>query len=486
MTEGNQEPRGSRYSPRAIRFIGFTARSPCSSDQRNSPDCDRHEQRERLRRQPPRPAAAPACPPRSRRRRAPSARRRRRRRRRRSGRRGRATKGANACTASRRAPVRAKPWTCLHSASHSSRSSSVSGRTSTPVGRPLARRAAHHDAGRRDVETERRVEGQRAHVEAVLQEPDAAARPCRARSPPPSACARRRRSDRRGSTVIGPTPRDRVALVEEVGARRPPVALGDDSPHGGMRNPHPHHARRPPRAPGKSRRNRWWSWMRAEGLEARSARTPRRPLARRHEGSPAGVVVEIASMMVSPPGSTTGASIRRNWGAGGGAGGRKWDTRRRADRRACTADSRAGDRPLRRRSRRSTGLACAIGGPRRPQRPGVDRLGAARRVRAVRHARRLLRDPRGGVPELRLLVRAGRVPLLDHDPAFYRATAIWSSQEGSLLLWVLLLSGWSSAILFLTRRRAREVAPYATAVLLGHRGVLRGAAGVPRDAVRAA
>ena len=52
-------------------------------------------------------------------------------------------------------------------------------------------------------------------------------------------------------------------------------------------------------------------------------------------------------------------------------------------------------------------------------------------------------------------------------PSFYRATAIWSSQEGSLLLWVLLLSVWSSAILFLTRRRAREIAPYATAVLLG-------------------
>jgi len=52
-------------------------------------------------------------------------------------------------------------------------------------------------------------------------------------------------------------------------------------------------------------------------------------------------------------------------------------------------------------------------------------------------------------------------------PAFYRATAAWSSQEGSLLLWILLLSGWSSLILFLTRRRAREIAPYATAVLLG-------------------
>jgi cytochrome c-type biogenesis protein CcmF len=52
-------------------------------------------------------------------------------------------------------------------------------------------------------------------------------------------------------------------------------------------------------------------------------------------------------------------------------------------------------------------------------------------------------------------------------PAFYQATAIWSSQEGSLLFWALLLSGWSSAILFLSRGRAREIAPYATAVLLG-------------------
>src|SRR5436305_1025217 len=29
-------------------------------------------------------------------------------------------------------------------------------------------------------------------------------------------------------------------------------------------------------------------------------------------------------------------------------------------------------------------------------------------------------------------------------PTFYKATAPWSSQEGSLLLWVFLLSGWSS------------------------------------------
>src|SRR4051794_5654973 len=52
-------------------------------------------------------------------------------------------------------------------------------------------------------------------------------------------------------------------------------------------------------------------------------------------------------------------------------------------------------------------------------------------------------------------------------PAFYRATAVWSSQEGSLLLWLLLLSLWSSLILYLTRHRLRDLAPYATAVLLG-------------------
>ncbi|MEA2381936.1 MAG: cytochrome c-type biosis protein CcmF [Solirubrobacteraceae bacterium] len=52
-------------------------------------------------------------------------------------------------------------------------------------------------------------------------------------------------------------------------------------------------------------------------------------------------------------------------------------------------------------------------------------------------------------------------------PFFYRLAASWSSQEGSLLLWMWLLSMWASLVLFLTRRRLRDVAPYATAVLLG-------------------
>ena len=52
-------------------------------------------------------------------------------------------------------------------------------------------------------------------------------------------------------------------------------------------------------------------------------------------------------------------------------------------------------------------------------------------------------------------------------PLFYRATAVWSSQEGSLLLWLLSLSTFSALVLWRSHRRAREIAPYAAAVLLG-------------------
>jgi cytochrome c-type biogenesis protein CcmF len=52
-------------------------------------------------------------------------------------------------------------------------------------------------------------------------------------------------------------------------------------------------------------------------------------------------------------------------------------------------------------------------------------------------------------------------------PTFYKLTAMWSSQEGSLLLWAWVLSLASSGVLYLTRRRLRELVPYATAVLMG-------------------
>ena len=52
-------------------------------------------------------------------------------------------------------------------------------------------------------------------------------------------------------------------------------------------------------------------------------------------------------------------------------------------------------------------------------------------------------------------------------PAFYKLAAMWSSQEGSLLLWAWVLSIASSLALYATRRKLREIVPYATAVMAG-------------------
>jgi cytochrome c-type biogenesis protein CcmF len=52
-------------------------------------------------------------------------------------------------------------------------------------------------------------------------------------------------------------------------------------------------------------------------------------------------------------------------------------------------------------------------------------------------------------------------------PTFYKLAAMWSSQEGSLLLWAWVLSIASSLALYATRERLREVVPYATAVMAG-------------------
>ncbi|HEX8745406.1 MAG TPA: cytochrome c-type biogenesis CcmF C-terminal domain-containing protein [Thermoleophilaceae bacterium] len=55
----------------------------------------------------------------------------------------------------------------------------------------------------------------------------------------------------------------------------------------------------------------------------------------------------------------------------------------------------------------------------------------------------------------------------EDTPLFYKLTAMWSSQEGSLLLWALLLSVYSSLVLLATRRRLRDIVPWATATLAG-------------------
>ena len=50
-------------------------------------------------------------------------------------------------------------------------------------------------------------------------------------------------------------------------------------------------------------------------------------------------------------------------------------------------------------------------------------------------------------------------------PTFYKLTGMWSTQEGSLLLWAFLLSFYGSIALYVTRNKHREIVPYATAVL---------------------
>ncbi|MGD9735715.1 MAG: cytochrome c-type biogenesis CcmF C-terminal domain-containing protein [Solirubrobacterales bacterium] len=52
-------------------------------------------------------------------------------------------------------------------------------------------------------------------------------------------------------------------------------------------------------------------------------------------------------------------------------------------------------------------------------------------------------------------------------PVFYKVAAMWSSQEGSLLLWAWVLAIFSSAALYFTRNKLRQLVPWATGVMMG-------------------
>ena len=52
-------------------------------------------------------------------------------------------------------------------------------------------------------------------------------------------------------------------------------------------------------------------------------------------------------------------------------------------------------------------------------------------------------------------------------PTFYKFTAMWSSQEGSLLLWAWVLSIVTSVALVVTRLKLRDIVPWATSIMLG-------------------
>ncbi len=51
-------------------------------------------------------------------------------------------------------------------------------------------------------------------------------------------------------------------------------------------------------------------------------------------------------------------------------------------------------------------------------------------------------------------------------PLFYKATALWAGQEGSLLFWNWLLSVYGIAVLLVHRNRNRDLMPYVTGILL--------------------
>jgi len=52
-------------------------------------------------------------------------------------------------------------------------------------------------------------------------------------------------------------------------------------------------------------------------------------------------------------------------------------------------------------------------------------------------------------------------------PTGYKLGAMWSSQEGSLLLWAFVLSIAASAALYATRNKLRDLVPWANAVMMG-------------------
>ena len=51
-------------------------------------------------------------------------------------------------------------------------------------------------------------------------------------------------------------------------------------------------------------------------------------------------------------------------------------------------------------------------------------------------------------------------------PSIYKFTAWWGGQEGSLLLWSWLLSGYASVVMWTNRRRFRDMMPWVTFVLM--------------------
>ena len=69
-------------------------------------------------------------------------------------------------------------------------------------------------------------------------------------------------------------------------------------------------------------------------------------------------------------------------------------------------------------------------------------------------------------------------------PLGYTLTAFWGGQEGSLLLWLLVLCGYSAAAVLTGRRAGRDVLAWVVPVLGARRQLLRASARLRREPVR--
>ena len=51
-------------------------------------------------------------------------------------------------------------------------------------------------------------------------------------------------------------------------------------------------------------------------------------------------------------------------------------------------------------------------------------------------------------------------------PLFYKATAFWGGQDGSLLFWVWVMSIWGAIALYQNREKHKDLMPYTTVTLM--------------------
>ena len=94
----------------------------------------------------------------------------------------------------------------------------------------------------------------------------------------------------------------------------------------------------------------------------------------------------------------------------------------------------------------------AAAGRQLPRPCRLDRAGASGRVAAVRAGGDRLRLSHGSLRAERLLGAAGGRTQQHRAAPWYKVTAVWGNHEGSILMWALILSGWTVAVASFSRQ----------------------------------